>query len=165
IPRGGCEFGNNEYDAPSHLVKYTVFCVITSTSIDFPSYDDTNPRSFGPEFNANGGGRYAMERTGTEISGNATAPVFLNKLAVARPQSIQIHGIIINLTLGGDLTGQVDVYRRPGCPGTCTSYVEDNPEAFKNAYFDFAWLKVYALHLTISALSASRYHFRKSLSL
>ncbi|KAI3614040.1 glycoside hydrolase family 16 protein [Moniliophthora roreri] len=127
---------------------------------------DTNPRSFGPGFNANGGGWYAMERTETEIkiwfwernSTNVPQQVSCGETAIDTEtwgipaayfpstsnctisEKFGPHRIIINR---GDLAGQVDVYRRSGCPGTCTSFVENNPEAFKNAYFDFAWLKVY----------------------
>lgn len=62
--------------------------------------------------------------------------------------------------LGGDWAG--GVYGNSGCPGTCvgvstssilacassdcmlhTDYVNNNPAAFRDAYFDFAGIRVY----------------------
>ncbi|KAG8884881.1 hypothetical protein FRB97_003088 [Tulasnella sp. 331] len=48
--------------------------------------------------------------------------------------------IIINLTLCGDWAGAV---YPSTCPSTCTNYVNTEPAAFENAYWDIAWLKVY----------------------
>jgi hypothetical protein len=53
------------------------------------------------------------------------------------------HNIIINLTFCGDWAGQSSIYAASGCPSTCVDYVNDNPSAFTNAYFDFASLNVY----------------------
>ena len=74
------------------------------------------------------------------------------------------HNLIINLTLCGSWAG--NTFNADGCPGHCEStylslrtshvflsaefllrepaYVEQNPAAFKNAFFDIAWVKVYA---------------------
>ncbi|QRW19508.1 endo-1,3(4)-beta-glucanase [Rhizoctonia solani] len=49
--------------------------------------------------------------------------------------------IIINLTFCGDWAG--GVYGNSGCPGSCVDYVNNNPAAFKNAYWDIAALRVY----------------------
>ncbi|THH31666.1 hypothetical protein EUX98_g2499 [Antrodiella citrinella] len=49
--------------------------------------------------------------------------------------------IIINLTFCGDWAGAV--YGSDGCPSSCVDYVNNNPSAFTNAYFDFQWLKIY----------------------
>lgn len=68
--------------------------------------------------------------------------------------------IIINLTLCGDWAGDQDVYAKSGCPGTCVGeltpfveesprsnnhldFVNNNPQAFQNAYFDFKSILVY----------------------
>ncbi|KAG8702141.1 hypothetical protein FRC08_003670 [Ceratobasidium sp. 394] len=51
--------------------------------------------------------------------------------------------IIINLTFCGDWAGNADVYTGSGCPSTCVDYVNNNPAAFKNAYWDIAALRVY----------------------
>ena len=71
------------------------------------------------------------------------------------------HNLIINLTFCGDWAGAV--FSSDGCPGDCTSacylpcvlpvlyanvpllpaYVDQNPSAFSNAYFDIASLNIY----------------------
>jgi len=50
--------------------------------------------------------------------------------------------IVINLTFCGDWAG--NVYAASGCPSTCVDFVNNNPSAFEDAYFDFEWLKIYA---------------------
>ncbi|TBU46550.1 hypothetical protein BD309DRAFT_607026 [Dichomitus squalens] len=44
-------------------------------------------------------------------------------------------------SIGSDWAGAV--FANDGCPGDCTTYVDENPSAFTNAYFDVAGLKVY----------------------
>ena len=71
------------------------------------------------------------------------------------------HNIVINLTFcalrlhapvccerctadnssGGDWAG--NTYSSNGCPGSCTDHVDNKPLEFTDAYFDFAWIKVY----------------------
>ncbi|EUC65412.1 family 16 endo-1,3(4)-beta-glucanase from glycoside hydrolase, putative [Rhizoctonia solani AG-3 Rhs1AP] len=124
--------------------------------------------SYGPSFNANGGGWYAMERTSTYIKvwfwprNSATVPAQVKNggssidtstwgtpFAAFVNNSCDIAGhfaaenIIINLTFCGDWAGNSDVYRGSGCPSTCVDYVNNNPAAFKNAYWDIAALRVY----------------------
>ncbi|KAF8911769.1 laminarinase [Mucidula mucida] len=119
-----------------------------------------NTASYGPPFNANGGGWYAMERTSTYIKiwfwsrndasvppavrdgdGNGT-PSLLPNNSCNIAQFFGAHHIIINLTFCGDWANAV--YGNFNCPSTCVDYVNNNPAAFTNAYFDFAWVKVYA---------------------
>lgn len=67
--------------------------------------------------------------------------------------------------IGGDWAGQQSIYAGAGCPGTCVGelltfsiqtlihqcstkflpvdYVNNNPSAFSNAYWNFAALRVY----------------------
>ncbi|PIL26819.1 hypothetical protein GSI_11080 [Ganoderma sinense ZZ0214-1] len=128
--------------------------------------------SFGPSFNAIGGGWYAMERSGTYIkiwhwqrddtnlpmdirigsplidTSNWGTPVAdfpdtdCNMATYFSPQRM-----IINLTFCGDLAGHN--YPSDGCSGICEGeyiigdYVNQNPSAFEDAYFDIAWLKIY----------------------
>ncbi|KAK7470139.1 hypothetical protein VKT23_001579 [Stygiomarasmius scandens] len=133
-------------------------------------------RSFGPGFNANGGGWYAVERTDEfikiwfwdrddvfvppEVRFGADFIVtdFWGKPEAFFPNTMcdieelfGDHNIIINLTFCGDWAG--NAYLGSGCPvqltnstsiATCEDYVNNNPEAFENAYFDFSWVKVYA---------------------
>ncbi|KAG2160252.1 glycoside hydrolase family 16 protein [Suillus bovinus] len=60
------------------------------------------------------------------------------------------NNIIINLTFcelmqcaGGDWAGSSAVYAASGCPSDCVSYVDNNPTAFTNAYFQFSSINVY----------------------
>nr|VWO94484.1 Mixed-linked glucanase [Ganoderma boninense] len=122
--------------------------------------------SYGPPFNSAGGGWYAMERTDTSIkvwywlrnAGNVPSDVrngasTINTSNWGEPvadfpntdcditEHFGAHNLIINLTFCGDWAGAV--YSSDGCPGDCTTYVDQNPSAFSNAYFDIAWLKIY----------------------
>ncbi|KAF8152572.1 glycoside hydrolase family 16 protein [Crassisporium funariophilum] len=133
----------------------------TGCGVKFPT-----AQSYGPSFNSNGGGWFAIERTTTYIKvwfwarNNANVPAEVkngaastnpNNWGVATayfpntscniPQFFAEHNIIINLTLCGDWAGAV--YGQSGCPSTCVDYVNNNPGAFQNAYFDFASIKVY----------------------
>lgn len=121
--------------------------------------------SYGPSFNRNGGGWYAMERTVTDIklwfwsrSGNVP-PDVRDGASVVNPKNwgtpvayfpsdqcrinemFDVQNIVINLTFCGDWAGSQ--YGKSGCPSSCEDYVNNNPGAFKDAYFDFAWMKIY----------------------
>jgi hypothetical protein len=129
---------------------------------------DNDPRSFGPTFNANGGGWYAVERTTSfikvwfwsrvatgipsDVSGGATSvdtdnwgtpTAFFPDTSCPISSIFGPHNIIFDLTFCGDWAGASTVYAASGCPSTCVDYVNNNPSAFSNAYFDFAWLKIY----------------------
>jgi hypothetical protein len=121
--------------------------------------------SYGPPFNRNGGGWYAMERSSTHIKvwfwprnggipfdvqsgadsvnpddwGTPTAYFPNSKCDIDRHFAAQF--IVINLTFCGDWAG--NTYAQSGCPGTCVDYVNRNPRAFTDAYFDLASLKIY----------------------
>ncbi|KAF7367056.1 Glycoside hydrolase family 16 protein [Mycena sanguinolenta] len=124
--------------------------------------------SFGPTFNADGGGWYAMERTNTFINvwfwsrkativpadvsaGGTTVNTSNWGTPVANfpnttcnfPQFFDAHNIIINLNFCGDFAGQASVYASSGCPSTCKSYVDNNPAAFGNAYFWINSINIY----------------------
>lgn len=123
----------------------------------------SNPNSYGPGFNANGGGVYALERTNREMKvwffPRGTAPTDIgtdsvNTDAWGTPAAyfpstqcdfdakFAAHNIIINLTLCGDWAGSPNVY--PGsCPQSCISHVDNNPGAFREAFWDFASINVY----------------------
>jgi len=134
----------------------------TGCGVKFPT---TN--SYGPAFNSNGGGWFAMERTNSYFKvwfwprNSATVPsdvranvgnqvnpsnwgtpvAFFPNTSCNIPQFFSPHNIIINLTLCGDWAG--GVYPGSGCPSTCVDHVNNNPAAFREAYFDFAALRVY----------------------
>ncbi|KAL0579253.1 hypothetical protein V5O48_002757 [Marasmius crinis-equi] len=126
-------------------------------------------KSFGPAFNANGGGWYAVERNDKFIkvwfwardNGDVPkevecgAPIlkprtwgtpdayFPSTNSCSLEQKFGPHNVIINLTFCGDRAGESTLYRNSGCPSTCVDYVDNNPGAFVEAFFDFAWMKVY----------------------
>ncbi|KAM6489168.1 endo-beta-glucanase [Amanita muscaria] len=128
--------------------------------VKFPTME-----SYGPSFNDIGGGWYAMERSNTQVRvwfwpRNGYVPLDVQAgLPIVNPDlwgtpsadfpntdcDINSHfapqSIVINLTFCGDWAG--NVYSSSGCPGTCVDYVNNNPEAFAQAYFEFASLKTY----------------------
>ncbi|GJE87869.1 glycoside hydrolase family 16 protein [Phanerochaete sordida] len=124
--------------------------------------------SYGPSFNANGGGWYAMERTNSFVkvwffprnAGNVpndvkAGPATINTDTWGEPTALfpntscdigghfDANNIIINLTFCGDWAGQASIYSSSGCPSTCVDYVNNNPGAFANAYWDIASVRVW----------------------
>jgi len=122
--------------------------------------------SYGPTFNSDGGGWYALERTSSFINvwfwsrGATNVPsdvraggTSVNTANRGTPSAnfpntscnlskfFAANNIIINLTFCGDFAGAV--YPQSGCPSTCNSYVDQNPTAFANAYFQFNSINVY----------------------
>ncbi|KAI0316868.1 hypothetical protein OF83DRAFT_1083992 [Amylostereum chailletii] len=122
--------------------------------------------SYGPQFNANGDGFYAMEQTNEFIKvwfwarGSRATPAevlsgsgSINTDNWGTPSAyfpntdcdIATHfnerNIVINLTFCGGYAG--GEFNQDGCPGECNDYVRNNPEAFVNAYFELLWVKVY----------------------
>ncbi|KAG8929808.1 hypothetical protein FRC03_011401 [Tulasnella sp. 419] len=138
-------------------VNYNTGCSVSSNK----------PTSFGKAFNDVGGGWYAMERTSTHISvwfwarnepiENIPRDIREGNLIV-KPEEWGLpfahftdntcdikkkfgpNNLIINLTFCGDWAGN----NYPAtCPQTCVDYVNNNPEAFKDAYFDIGSVRVY----------------------
>ncbi|KAJ7349959.1 endo-beta-glucanase [Mycena albidolilacea] len=124
--------------------------------------------SYGPAFNANGGGWYATERTNSFISvwfwprndpavpadvkaggGSVDTDNWGTPSATFPSTTCDIeehfaaHNIIINLTFCGDWAGQAPIYASSGCPSTCNDFVNTNPAAFANAFFEFNAINVY----------------------
>ncbi|TFY64735.1 hypothetical protein EVG20_g5848 [Dentipellis fragilis] len=129
---------------------------------------ENDPNSYGPNFNSNGGGWWAIERTSTFIKiwfwtrDDVNTPSDVKNGAGSvntdnwgRPDAyfpntscnfashFGPHNIIINLTFCGDWAGSSSVWASSGCPGTCVDYVNNRPADLKNAYFEFPWIKVY----------------------
>ena len=103
--------------------------------------------SFGREFNKRGG-VVAMEWTESRIS--MWIGVSGDKSTWGIPDAVfddtecdlsifRDHVVIINTTLCGDWAGNAYT----GCPGTCTSFVSDNPSEFVDAYWAIRSLKIY----------------------
>ncbi|KAL5527089.1 hypothetical protein ACEPAG_5880 [Sanghuangporus baumii] len=124
--------------------------------------------SYGPSFNAAGRGWYAMERNNNLIRvffwsrNDPSVPHEVSRGSPAvNPDKWGIpvalfpcdncdlfkhfgdNNIIINLSLCGDWAGQDELFHQAGCPGSCIDYVNNNPEAFKDAYWDIAAVRVY----------------------
>ncbi|KAI0735577.1 2 beta-glucan [Earliella scabrosa] len=129
----------------------------------------TQPNSYGKSFNAAGGGFYAMERTSSFIKvwfwsrNDPTVPAdvlnpctTVNTDAWGRPAAVFVsdqcdinahfgaHNIIINLTFCGDWAGIPFFFNElGGCPGDCNTFVNQNPKAFSEAFWDIAGVHVY----------------------
>ncbi|KAJ7111756.1 glycoside hydrolase family 16 protein [Mycena epipterygia] len=124
--------------------------------------------SYGPTFNANGGGWYTMERTNSNIliwfwsRNDPTVPADVvaggstvitdnwGTPSASFPSTscdiadmFTAHNIIINLTFCGAWAGDASIYASSGCPSTCDDYVNNNPAAFSNAFFEFNAINVY----------------------
>ncbi|KAG6375303.1 glycoside hydrolase family 16 protein [Boletus reticuloceps] len=122
--------------------------------------------SFGPNFNKVGGGWYAIERSSTHIAiwfwerGSSSIPsqvkypggtvdtstwgtpaAFFPNTNCDFSSHLGPMNIIINLTFCGDWAGAV--YSSDECPSSCVDYVNNNPSAFANAYFEFNALNIY----------------------
>ncbi|KAF7329566.1 Glycoside hydrolase family 16 protein [Mycena kentingensis (nom. inval.)] len=61
------------------------------------------------------------------------------------PTFFDANTIIINLTFCGDYAGNSIVYAQSGCPSTCKTrnFVDQNPTAFTNAYFQLNSMNIY----------------------
>ncbi|KAB5591106.1 Endo-1,3(4)-beta-glucanase [Ceratobasidium theobromae] len=106
--------------------------------------------SYGPSFNTNGGGCYgsvpAQVRNGASwIDTNTWGTPFASFVDDSCDISSKfgMESVMISLTFCGDWAGKPDVYAASGCPSTCVDYVNNNPAAFKGAYWDIAALRVY----------------------
>ncbi|TBU22209.1 endo-1,3(4)-beta-glucanase-like protein [Dichomitus squalens] len=141
-------------------------CDVNATGNSGCGVKSNDASSYGPTFNAAGGGFYAMERSDAGVkvwfwsrnSGSIPSDVLSGATSVDTDDwgtpfadfpstscdmasHFGPHNIVINLTFCGDWAGAV--FEADGCPGDCTTYVDENPGAFANAYFDVAWLRVY----------------------
>ncbi|OCH84058.1 hypothetical protein OBBRIDRAFT_815608 [Obba rivulosa] len=131
------------------------------------SVSSPSSNSFGPTFNSIGGGWYVIERNPTALSvwfwarndGSVPATVsggastistvgwktplayFPSSPTCNLSTNLKNHNIIINTMLCGSWAGTR--YSVSGCPSDCISYVNANPSAFVNAYWEFAALRVY----------------------
>ncbi|KAJ7275634.1 laminarinase [Mycena rebaudengoi] len=141
-------------------------CDVAATNNAGCGVQVNDARSYGPSFNSQGGGWYAVERTnafikvwfwtrsstsvpadvksGTSVNTDAwgTPAAFFPATSCPISSKFGPHNIIINLTFCGDWAGQSSIYAASGCPSTY--FVNRNPSAFTNAHFDFASLRIFA---------------------
>ncbi|KAI0043201.1 glycoside hydrolase family 16 protein [Auriscalpium vulgare] len=117
--------------------------------------------SYGPTFDAQGGGVFAMKwdedgiavwsfyrvaipqdiQDGTPNPANWPTPVAALAPTTCDPATyFSNHSIIFDITFCGDWAG--NSYATSGCPGTCNDRLID-PSNFVNASWDINWLKVY----------------------
>ncbi|KAH9925579.1 putative beta-glucanase from glycoside hydrolase family GH16 [Fomitopsis serialis] len=115
------------------------------------SVDAPYTSSYGPVFNSNGGGYYAVERTSqfirvwfwarnqdgipSDITGGASSVDTDNWVCFGN------NNIVIDLTFCGNWAGAD--FTEIGCGSDCIQYVNENPSAFSDAYWDFAAVRVY----------------------
>ncbi|KAJ8456380.1 hypothetical protein ONZ45_g6588 [Pleurotus djamor] len=126
--------------------------------------------SAGPGFNAAGGGRFAMMKSRDEgikvwhwSNADPNIPTDVkSNFAYLEPNSwgppeahfptsqecdydshFNSHQAIFDITLCGDWAGDSQAYTGANCPGSCTDYVDNHPEAFADAYWEIDSLLVY----------------------
>ncbi|CAE6458900.1 unnamed protein product [Rhizoctonia solani] len=123
--------------------------------------------SYGQGFNTGEGGWYAMRRTEEGISvwfwarsdfsvpkdvcygeGGSVQPEFWGPPIADFPANncdmrshFGSHIIVFDLTFCGDWAG--NEYPSSGCPGTCVDFVDNNPKAFVEAYWEIDSLRTY----------------------
>ncbi|KIM26095.1 glycoside hydrolase family 16 protein [Serendipita vermifera MAFF 305830] len=144
------------------------------------SFRSTAANSYGPAFNTDGGGWYALERTPEFIkvwfwsrrdaasvpsdvktlgleqintSAWGTPIAFFPNTSCDLSSKFAGHNVIINLTFCGDWAGAV--YASNGCPGTCVDYVNNNPAAFANAIWDINSITMFGSSSTLGASISS----------
>ncbi|EJD40541.1 glycoside hydrolase family 16 protein [Auricularia subglabra TFB-10046 SS5] len=123
-----------------------------------------SPKSFGPNFNQAGGGWFATERTENTLKvwfwgrGDSSVPDevrsssgFVSPSTWGKPYAVFVsdscnisqkfgpNAFIINLTLCGDWAGNTF----NGGIGACNDFVNNNPSAFSDAFWDIARMSVY----------------------
>ncbi|KAH7100895.1 glycoside hydrolase family 16 protein [Auriculariales sp. MPI-PUGE-AT-0066] len=129
----------------------------------------SNTPNFGPAFNAAGGGWYAYERAVNKTSVwfwsrsraktvpldvrfplGGVAPALWGKPFALWTNSkcdLAAHfgpnNIVFKNNICGDWAGVQDNYSGAGCPGTCLDLANAHPEAFAEAYWDVASLRIY----------------------
>ncbi|KAJ7132809.1 glycoside hydrolase family 16 protein [Mycena crocata] len=128
----------------------------------------TKPNSYGQGFNSNGGGWFVMSRSSTGIymwfwsrSDSGVPMEVAQGLSTVNPDPdlwgqadaafpadtcdytshFNAHQIVFDLTLCGDWAGTA--YAKSGCPSNCDDYVNNNPKAFDEAYWEIWSLRVY----------------------
>ncbi|KAF8482219.1 concanavalin A-like lectin/glucanase domain-containing protein [Gautieria morchelliformis] len=132
------------------------------------SVNFTQPFSYGSGFNNVGGGWYVMQRT----AAGGVSIWFWPRYDITVPHAVRYgedaiqpdltwglpdayfpftqscnadhfdaHQIVFDDTFCGDYAGAN--YPTSGCPGTCVDFVDNNPEAFAEAYWEVNALRVY----------------------
>ncbi|KAK7044432.1 putative laminarinase [Favolaschia claudopus] len=162
----GCTMPGNQVQTGSSVGGNNCDAIATSDTGCGVKFNDAT--SYGPTFNNNGGGWFALERTNSFVkawywprNGNVPSDVRSGSTSIntnnwgtpaanwpstscSLAQKLGPHNIIINCRFFnscGDWAGSV--YSTSGCPSTCEDYVNNNPSAFANAYFQFNSLRIF----------------------
>ncbi|KAF5335812.1 hypothetical protein D9611_009637 [Ephemerocybe angulata] len=110
----------------------------------------SDSKSYGPEFNAAGGGCAKVPAAVKNGAKNVDPSTWGTPQAYFPSTSCNLNkhfgpqNIIINLTFCGTWAGNV-FSSVPSCKekGSCVNYVNQNPHAFEDAFFDFAAIRTY----------------------
>jgi hypothetical protein len=123
-----------------------------------------SPATFGPQYNAAGGGVLAMELRSAGIRmwqfGRSSIPLDIKNgspdpstwgtAAADFPSTscdISSHfhnqSIIADIDICGDWAGEPTIYAQDSCPGLCTDFAAQNEAAFDNAYWEFGNFTIY----------------------
>eukprot|EP01113_Clastostelium_recurvatum_P020242 TRINITY_DN2403_c0_g3_i1.p1 TRINITY_DN2403_c0_g3~~TRINITY_DN2403_c0_g3_i1.p1 ORF type:complete len:309 (+),score=36.22 TRINITY_DN2403_c0_g3_i1:171-1097(+) len=158
--KAGCSMTNVARNQTGHT--NTVDCNSLVNGNQGCSVDDTRTTSFGVGYNNNRGGVHALWWTSSFIqvfffprnaipsditSGSPNpsswgAPVGDWPLGSNCPATnFQNHQIIVDNTFCGDWAG--NTFNSDGCSGSCTSFVQNNPKSFTEAYWGINSFKVY----------------------
>ena len=143
------------------------FFIFTRCKVTIPGcgIESRNPGSYGSIFNSEGGGLYALEWTidgiqawfwnegsipsdaldGSNPDPSSWGIPYANFPFGDYCPSSKFKGqqVIFDLTFCGDWAGPAFAKDCPG-KGGCKSYVQNNPEAFEQAYWQIHWLKIFA---------------------
>ncbi|WWC66727.1 uncharacterized protein I206_100632 [Kwoniella pini CBS 10737] len=158
----GCTMPSNVDETGQQL---KTDCAVQGANNEGCGVKDKRQDSFGPAFNKDNGGWYAMQRSNSGIkmwfwprdghppADVKTGPANIDPSKWGKPfanfpsthcdmkQHFGKHRIIINTSLCGDWAGAV--YSRQGCPSTCEAHVMNDPAAFREAYWKIRGLRVY----------------------
>ncbi|WVF66054.1 hypothetical protein IAT40_000792 [Kwoniella sp. CBS 6097] len=134
---------------------------------------DDSGKSFGRDFNQNGGGVFVMRRSMTrgfsmwfwphnsghlpsDVAGGSQIimeSLWSQPIANFQPDNCDFakyfdkHEIIINLTFGGDWAGRDELWQASGCPGdlkwTINDFVDKNPGEFFEAFWEIRAMRWY----------------------
>jgi len=129
----------------------------------------SRPRSYGTDFNNGDGGYYVMQKSSSQginvwfwSRGDPSVPsavkdgcdMITPSLSWGLPDAalpfdscdydshFNAHQIVFDLTLCGDWAGAT--FSSSGCPGSCSDFVDNNPSAFLEAYWEINSLRVYS---------------------
>ncbi|KAH8102642.1 glycoside hydrolase family 16 protein [Cristinia sonorae] len=132
--------------------------------------------SYGPSFDAQGGGVFAMKWDDTGIAvwsfyraavpkdiqnGQPAPSTWGRPVAVLLPTACDPianfinHSIIFDITFCGDWAG--NSYATSGCPGTCPDRLID-PSNFDEAWWSINWMKVYKRQPILTQTDDARYN-------